>query len=129
MLEQLLVNLVRNAIEASQDIERGERRLDINASVEESDGAPSHVVVSVADNGPGIAEAHIAELFNPFFSTKAEGMGMGLSICRSVVEFHGGRIEHRVRVGGGAVFRFVLPLAVDEVSDVMLGKPREEVSV
>jgi two-component system sensor histidine kinase DctS len=126
MLEQLLVNLARNAIEALQDVERGERRLEIDASIDDEDGGPSHVVVSVADNGPGIAEAHVAELFTPFFSTKAEGMGMGLSICRSVVEFHGGRIEHRVRVGGGAVFRFVLPLAAIEAEVVAV--VREEVS-
>jgi len=111
MLEQVILNLARNAIEALQDVRRGDRRLDIEArttlDVEHGD-----VVVRVADNGPGVPADHVGDLFSPFFSTKAEGMGMGLSICRSAIEFHGGHIQYVARDGGGAEFRFSLPLAM-----------------
>ena len=112
MLEQVILNLARNAIEALQDVPRGERHLDVAATVATDADGVRGAVVSVSDDGPGVAASHVGELFSPFFSTKAEGMGMGLSICRSVVEYHGGRIEYVARDGGGAMFRVTLPISV-----------------
>jgi signal transduction histidine kinase len=71
--------------------------------------AADSVVVTVSDNGPGIAAASLDRLFEAFFSTKVDGMGMGLSICRSIVEGHGGRIWATNRDGKGAAFHFSLP--------------------
>jgi signal transduction histidine kinase len=71
--------------------------------------------ISVTDRGTGIAPAHVASLFQPFFSTKSEGMGMGLNICRSIIEFHQGRlsVETNPEPCGGTIMRFTLPLASD----------------
>ncbi len=104
MLEQVLLNLTRNAIEAMQEVAPERRVLRIAAALQ-----ASQVVVSVSDQGHGIAPDVAARLFSPFFSTKAEGMGMGLSICRTAVEFHGGTLTHRENPGGGTVFSFSLP--------------------
>jgi two-component system, LuxR family, sensor histidine kinase DctS len=68
-----------------------------------------HVVISVNDQGHGIPQAVAERLFSPFFSTKAEGMGMGLNICRTAVEFPGGTLTHADNPAGGAIFRFSLP--------------------
>jgi two-component system sensor histidine kinase DctS len=67
------------------------------------------VTVSVIDQGHGIAPDVAARLFSPFFSTKAEGMGMGLSICRTAIEFHGGTLTHSANPAGGTIFTFSLP--------------------
>ncbi|MBC7455622.1 MAG: GHKL domain-containing protein, partial [Massilia sp.] len=104
MLEQVLLNLTRNAIEAMADIEPQRRLLRIVAV---DDGA--QVTVSVVDQGHGIAPEVAERLFSPFFSTKAEGMGMGLSICRTAIEFHGGTLTHSANPDGGTIFRFALP--------------------
>jgi signal transduction histidine kinase len=69
-----------------------------------------HAQVIVQDSGAGISEENSGRLFNTFFTTKAEGMGMGLSICRSIVEAHGGRIWAESPAAGGAVLQFILPL-------------------
>jgi len=106
LLEQVLLNLTRNAIEAMQDIAPERRLLRIAAGV--LDG---QVAVSVIDNGHGIAPEVAERLFSPFFSTKAEGMGMGLSICRTAIEFHGGTLTHADNPGGGTVFTFALQQA------------------
>jgi two-component system, LuxR family, sensor histidine kinase DctS len=105
MVEQVLLNLTRNGIEAMQDSAPERRILRIDAAVEHG-----QVTVEVADHGQGIASAVAERLFSPFFSTKAEGMGMGLSICRSAIEFHGGTLGHRPNPGGGTVFTFTLPI-------------------
>jgi two-component system sensor histidine kinase DctS len=106
LLEQVLLNLTRNAIEAMQDIAPERRLLRIAA------GASSgQVSVSVIDNGHGIPPEVAERLFSPFFSTKAEGMGMGLSICRTAIEFHGGTLTHADNPGGGTVFTFSLQQA------------------
>jgi two-component system sensor histidine kinase DctS len=106
MLEQVLLNLTRNAIDAMQDCVPERRILRIRASA-----ADGMLTVSVIDHGHGI-DAQVAErLFSPFFSTKAEGMGMGLSVCRTAIEFHGGQLTHCPNPGGGTIFSFVLPLA------------------
>jgi two-component system sensor histidine kinase DctS len=108
LLEQVLLNLTRNAIEAMQAVEPARRVLQIAAK---QDG--ERVAVSVIDNGHGIAPDVAERLFSPFFSTKAEGMGMGLSICRTAIEFHGGLLTHTDNPGGGTVFSFSLHLAHD----------------
>jgi signal transduction histidine kinase len=106
MIEQVLLNLVKNAVEAMQGC-RESRVVTIAARV---DGARS-VEVAVTDHGRGFAPEHAEKLFAPFFTTKPEGMGMGLSICRSIVEFHGGRLWAQPNPGGGSVFSFTLPAA------------------
>jgi len=106
LLEQVLLNLTRNAIEAMQDIAPERRLLQLTAR--ELD---TQVAVSVIDNGHGIAPEVAERLFSPFFSTKAEGMGMGLSICRTAIEFHGGTLSHADNPGGGTVFTFALQKA------------------
>jgi two-component system sensor histidine kinase DctS len=106
LLEQVLLNLTRNAIEAMQDTARERRLLRIAAAA-----ASGQVSVSVIDNGHGIPPEVAERLFSPFFSTKAEGMGMGLSICRTAIEFHGGTLTHADNPGGGTVFTFSLQQA------------------
>jgi two-component system sensor histidine kinase DctS len=104
MLEQVLLNLTRNAIEAMQDVAPERRSVRIAATLE-----GEQVCVSVSDHGHGISEEVAERLFSPFFSTKAEGMGMGLSVCRTAVEFHGGTLTHRANPEGGTIFSFSLP--------------------
>lgn len=104
LLEQVLLNLTRNGIEAMQDVAPERRVLRLLGEVENG-----QVVVSVIDQGHGIAPEVAERLFSPFFSTKAEGMGMGLSICRTAIEFHGGTLGHIDNPGGGTRFRFALP--------------------
>jgi two-component system sensor histidine kinase DctS len=104
MLEQVLLNLTRNGVEAMAEVRPEQRILRISASAD-----AAQVSVSVIDNGHGIAPDVAERLFSPFFSTKAEGMGMGLSICRTAIEFHGGTLNHAPNPGGGTVFTFSLP--------------------
>jgi two-component system sensor histidine kinase DctS len=104
LLEQVLLNLTRNGIESMQDVAPEQRILRVEA--DERDG---QVAVSVIDHGHGIAPEVAERLFSPFFSTKAEGMGMGLSICRTAIEFHGGTLTHAPNPGGGTIFIFSLP--------------------
>ncbi len=111
MLEQVMLNLTRNAIESMQSIPPERRILRITA--ERHAAQPQTVVISVIDNGHGISAEVAERLFSPFFSTKAEGMGMGLNICRTAVEFHGGTLVHADNPGGGTIFRFSLPGPVD----------------
>jgi two-component system sensor histidine kinase DctS len=111
MLEQVLLNLTRNAIEAMQDAAPERRVLRIAAARAEEEGQGGGVSVSVIDNGHGIPPEVAERLFSPFFSTKAEGMGMGLSICRTAIEFHGGALTHADNPGGGTVFTFTLQQA------------------
>lgn len=108
MLEQVLLNLTRNAIESMQSVAPERRVLRIVAQLD-TVTAPPNVVISVIDHGPGIPSEVAERLFSPFFSTKAEGMGMGLNICRTAVEFHGGTLTHVDNPEGGTIFRFSLP--------------------
>ena len=104
MLEQVMLNLLRNGMEAMAEQPEDARRLTVaTAEVE------GMVLVSVGDRGPGIPPQVASHLFEPFFTTKAEGMGMGLNICRSVIEQHQGRLWFEERPGGGSLFRFTLP--------------------
>jgi two-component system sensor histidine kinase DctS len=106
LIEQVLVNLIRNALEAigSEPIDR--RHIRVKASRE-----GDRVEVRIADSGPGVPPAMAGNLFSPFASTKQSGMGMGLTICRSIVEVHGGHIRYEPAAGGGAMFSFMLEVA------------------
>jgi PAS domain S-box-containing protein len=109
-LQQVMLNLMVNALEAMSEQE-GPKRLRISSSLQDN-----QVVVSIQDNGPGVPESVRNKLFDRFFSTKREGMGMGLAISRSLIEEHGGRIWMDIAPEGGAVFHFSLPLAPHSVS-------------
>ena len=111
LLEQVLLNLTRNAIEAMGNVSPERRVLRIVAA-----SSAGHVAVSVIDHGHGIAPDVAERLFSPFFSTKAEGMGMGLSICRTAIEFHGGTLTHADNPGGGTIFTFTLPEQADALA-------------
>jgi C4-dicarboxylate-specific signal transduction histidine kinase len=104
-LQQVLINLVINGIQAMADIRDDPRELLIE-SHRDDDG---HVVVAVQDSGPGIDPANANRLFDAFFTTKADGMGMGLSICRSIIEAHGGQVRASNNAGRGAMFQLSLP--------------------
>ncbi len=112
MIEQALLNLARNAMQAMAEVP-GERRLTLAAQrVPAQPGQTRDAVLfSVADTGTGISEEVAQALFTPFFTTKTEGMGLGLSLCRTVVEQHGGAVAHRAHVPRGTVFSFTLPVA------------------
>lgn len=105
LIEQVLLNLVRNGLDAMRGVDAAGRELRIVAR-RSGEGT---VAVAVTDLGSGIAAATAARLFDPFFTTKEEGLGLGLGICRSVVEAHGGRLWHAPAPGGGTVFQFTLP--------------------
>lgn len=109
MIEQVLFNLLRNGIEAMADVPPRRRRLVVSL---QRAGEPDRLEVSVADFGPGIPEEEREKVFQPFHTTKAEGMGVGLNICRSIVDFHGGRLWVTDNPTGGAIFHFTLPVAV-----------------
>jgi len=102
-VQQVLVNLMHNAIEAMEESER--RSLTVTARPAEGE----MVEIAVADTGPGIPPEVAADLFKPFNTTKRSGMGVGLSVCRTIVEAHGGRIGAEANPGGGTIFRFTLP--------------------
>jgi C4-dicarboxylate-specific signal transduction histidine kinase len=105
-LQQVIINLVMNGIEAMQTVTDRRRELVIRSGRDET----HRVFVSVTDCGIGISADHAGRLFDAFFTTKSSGMGMGLSICRSIVEDHGGRLSFSGNKGSGATFQFVLPL-------------------
>lgn len=116
-IQQVLVNLMRNAVEAMAREGAGDdapTRRDL--AVTAARVRPDTVAVAVADTGPGLAPGLAERLFDPFVSTKPGGMGLGLSICRSIVEGHGGRLWAEPNPGGGAVFRFTLPAAPPEAN-------------
>jgi two-component system, LuxR family, sensor histidine kinase DctS len=112
MVEQVLLNLARNAVQAMEKVDPRERTMQIRAMV--SAHAPASVCFSVADSGQGIDDDTAAQLFTPFFSTKPEGMGLGLSLCRTVIEQHGGHLEFRPNGKRGTIFEFSLPVASSE---------------
>jgi two-component system, LuxR family, sensor kinase FixL len=109
-IQQVVLNLVRNAVEA---MERSERRELVIQTALNDDG---EVETAVIDSGPGLPPEIVAQLFQPFVSTKHDGMGLGLSICRTIIEAHGGRLTGAAHPEGGTVFRFTLPRA-DEIDD------------
>jgi C4-dicarboxylate-specific signal transduction histidine kinase len=111
-LQQVIINLVVNGIEAMEPIKDRPRELVIRSRRDEIHG----VVLSVTDCGVGISDNESDRLFKAFFTTKSGGMGMGLSICRSIVEAHGGRLSVSRNEGPGATFQFMLPLHHEDAS-------------
>ena len=107
LLEQVLLNLTRNGIEAMQTTAPEKRILRVEAVLDE---ASQQIIVSVTDRGHGIPTEVAEKLFSPFFTTKSTGMGMGLNICRTAIEFHGGRLSHHENPAGGTIFQFALPI-------------------
>ena len=103
-MQQVLLNLVRNAIEAMAEAGSSRREITISTAMGDNDMATT----SVADTGPGIAPEIATRLFQPFITTKRHGMGVGLSISRSIVEGHGGEMWMEPNPRGGCVFRFTL---------------------
>jgi two-component system sensor histidine kinase DctS len=108
LIEQVIVNLLQNANEALQAMPPETRSLTVKARRSDQ-GA---IGVTVSDSGPGLPAALSGQLFSPFVSTKASGMGMGLAICRSIVELHGGSITSVGAEGNGAAFHFTLPVLI-----------------
>ncbi len=108
-IEQVLFNLLLNAIESFPVGTSGRRHVSLTAAARED-----RVEIAVADSGSGFVEGVTEHLFDPFFSTKKDGMGMGLSICRTIVEAHGGELRASNNAMGGATFRFTLPLTGEE---------------
>ena len=100
-IQQVLLNLMRNAIEAMAEVERRE----FVVSTESADGM---ITIKVADTGPGISQDVRDQLFQPFVTTKRQGMGVGLSISKTIIEAHGGQIWAEPTPGGGATFQFTL---------------------
>ncbi len=107
-IQQVVLNLIRNAIDSMADGDK--RLLDIVVRRDERGQA----VVAVSDSGPGISQAALDRLFQPFFTTKPDGMGVGLSISRTIIEAHGGHLRASNRDQGGALFEFNLPTYAEE---------------
>lgn len=107
-LQQVIINLIINACQAMDAVNTAQRALSIRTWVQDNEA-----VLEVADQGPGIAAEVLAQLFTPFFTTKENGLGMGLCICRSIIDFHQGRIWATSTQGRGSSFLFALPLRAD----------------
>jgi PAS domain S-box-containing protein len=110
-LQQVIINLLMNGIEATEPVTDRPRELLIQSGTDDT----SQLILSVTDNGKGISAENANRLFNAFFTTKSSGLGMGLSICRSIVEAHGGRMSASSNEGPGATFQIVLPLHREDV--------------
>jgi PAS domain S-box-containing protein len=111
-LQQVIINLVMNGIEAMQSVTDRPRELAIRSREDE----PQQVLLSVTDCGVGISAEDADRLFTAFFTTKSSGMGMGLSICRTIMEAHGGRLWATANIPHGATFQFTLPVNADTAS-------------
>ena len=109
-LQQVVLNLILNAVEAMSSIEEGARELSISSR----QGQISDLLVAVQDSGPGIDLERVERVFAPFYTTKTNGIGMGLSICRSIIAAHGGRLWAEANQPRGATFQFTLPLGVED---------------
>jgi len=111
-LQQVLLNLVMNAIESMAANTNRSRQLHIHSRLDDN-AQQSAVIVAVSDSGVGLTATEVEQVFEAFYSTKPEGMGMGLWICRSIVEAHGGQLTARANDTGGATFQFVLPSSTE----------------
>ncbi len=112
-VQQVVLNLILNAAEAMGSSEEGVRELSIATEQHQAGG----VLVTVRDSGPGIDPGHLDRVFDAFYTTKSSGVGMGLSICRSIINAHGGRLWADVNASGGALFQFTLPSAGKELTN------------
>jgi len=110
-LQQVLVNLILNAVEAMSSVEDGTRELSIRTEQSQTGG----ILVAVHDSGPGVDPVNLARVFEPFYTTKTSGIGMGLSICQTIINGHGGRLWMSANEPRGGIFQFTLP-AVQENS-------------
>ena len=119
MIEQVLLNLIKNGIEAMHDVPVERRLLTLNAQLADE----RMLEVTVFDQGHGLSEEDIEKIFAPFYTTKAEGMGIGLAICRSIIEFHQGRLWAEPRREGGSSFHFTVPI---EEQDEKQGEMRDD---
>jgi C4-dicarboxylate-specific signal transduction histidine kinase len=108
-LQQVMLNLIMNAVEAMSNIVEGSRELLITTAASH-DGL---ALVTVQDSGPGLDPLNLERVFEPFYSTKSTGLGLGLSICRSIIEAHGGRLSVAAGEQRGAVFQFTIPRRED----------------
>jgi PAS domain S-box-containing protein len=104
-ITQVMLNLLKNGIEAMSETPVGERLLEVTTKWDQR----RWVEVSVSDRGPGISKRELHQIFSPFFTTKQDGLGLGLAICRSIIEAHGGRLTAGGNIHGGTTFRFTLP--------------------
>jgi signal transduction histidine kinase len=111
-LQQVVLNLIMNAIDAMADVSDRSRELVIRARRHDSDGREG-VLVAVEDTGLGLSPENLEKVFHPFYTTKEHGLGMGLSICQSIIEAHGGRLWATPNAGPGATFEFVLPASLE----------------
>ncbi|HLP70048.1 MAG TPA: ATP-binding protein, partial [Rhizobium sp.] len=109
LMEQVMINLMRNGIEAMAGPPTRRVRLEVELHQEDN-----HQVIEVRDSGSGISPTVAGRLFEPFVTSKQDGMGMGLNICRTIIELHHGRLEHRPNPTGGTVFSIVLPVPQPE---------------
>ena len=105
-LQQVVLNLLLNAVEVMGSVEAAPRELLISTKQDHTG-----VLVAVHDSGPGIHPEHLERVFNSFYTTKSSGMGMGLSICRSIIDAHGGRLWAEANEPRGTIFQFTLPAA------------------
>jgi signal transduction histidine kinase len=105
-LQQVILNLIMNAVEAMSEFSERSRELSISTSKVKS----GSILVAVRDTGPGLPQVGPEPIFEAFYTTKASGLGMGLSICRTIVEAHGGRLWAAPNEPHGAVFRMTLPI-------------------
>jgi signal transduction histidine kinase len=112
-LRQVVLNLILNALEAMSSVEAGARELLISTKQSETNG----IVAAVGDSGPGIDPENLERVFEAFYTTKSSGLGIGLSICRSIIEAHGGRLWAAANEPRGAVFQFTLPGAENQLTD------------
>jgi PAS domain S-box-containing protein len=112
-LQQVLLNLILNGMDALNGVSRQDRRVSVTARL---DGAQT-VEIAVSDTGHGIPADKLAHVFDPFFTTKPNGIGMGLPISRTIIEAHGGRLWAENNNGGGAAFRFTLPIAEEAAAE------------
>jgi PAS domain S-box-containing protein len=109
-LQQVLLNLILNAVDAMSSTEEGARELTISTEPSRTEG----ILVAVRDSGPGINPEHLDQIFKPFYTTKTSGLGMGLSICRSIIDAHGGRLWAEAHQPRGAILQFTLPAGVED---------------
>jgi C4-dicarboxylate-specific signal transduction histidine kinase len=113
-LQQVILNLIMNAVEAMSEMSGSPRQLLIRTDTNESGG----IVVAVRDSGPGLKPEGLHQLFTPFYTTKPQGMGMGLAICRSIIEAHGGKLWATANHDRGATFQFTLPTGPERTAAI-----------
>jgi two-component system sensor histidine kinase DctS len=116
LLQQVVLNLLRNAMDAMAATPEAAREIRI-----ETRAGEGGVTVSIADRGGGVPDDVREHLFQPFFTTKSEGMGMGLNICRSILELHGGRVWAEPNPGGGTIFSFSVPMTAEATAPAAEG--------